>query len=136
SEIIDGQLVFKEQELIAQLMSYAVGCIFGRYSLDKEGLILANQGESIADYLQKVAKSKDELKLVPDEDNIVPVLEEEWFDDDIVNRVKEFIRAVWGDASYWENIQYVDGVLGKNLRKYLTKDFYKDHIKRYKKRPI
>lgn len=136
SKIVDGQLVFKEEELIAQLLSYAVGCIFGRYSLDKEGLILANQGETLQDYLDKVSKSEVELMFVPDEDNVVPVLDEEWFDDDIVNRVKIFIRAVWGDASYQDNIQYIETVLGKDLRKYLTKDFYKDHIKRYKKRPI
>lgn len=136
TKIIDGQLVFKEEELIAQLLSYAVGCIFGRYSLEKEGLILANQGETLQDYLDKVAKSQKELAFVPDEDNVIPVLDEEWFDDDIVNRVKAFIRAVWGDASYQDNIQYIEEVLGKDLRKYLTKDFYKDHIKRYKKRPI
>src|SRR5690606_17846652 len=119
-----------------QLLSYAIGCAFGRYSLDKEGLILANQGETLEDYLEKVGKEVSDLRFLPDEDNAIPVLDEEWFDDDIVNRVKEFIRAVWGKASYQENIQYIEEVLGKDLRKYLTKDFYKDHIKRYKKRPI
>ncbi len=130
------ELPFNYKELIAQLISYAVGCIFGRYSLDKEGLILANQGETFTDYLNKVEKAKEELLFVPDEDNVVPILEEEWFDDDIVSRIKEFIRAVWGEASYSDNIHYIEDVLGKDLRKYLTKDFYKDHIKRYKKRPI
>ena len=136
TKIIDNQLVFQEDELIAQLLSYAIGCVFGRYSLDKEGLILANQGETIADYLSKVEKTIDQLQFVPDEDNVIPVLEEEWFDDDIINRVKAFVRAVWGEESYTENMQYIEDVLGKDLRKYLTKDFYKDHIKRYKKRPI
>ncbi|MGJ1349837.1 BREX-1 system adenine-specific DNA-methyltransferase PglX [Sphingobacterium siyangense] len=136
TKIIDNQLVFQEKELIAQLLSYAIGCVFGRYSLDKEGLILANQGETIPDYLSKVEKTIDQLQFVPDADNVIPVLEEEWFDDDIVNRVKVFIRAVWGEQSYTENMQYIEEVLGKDLRKYLTKDFYKDHIKRYKKRPI
>lgn len=136
STIVEGQLVFKEQELIQQLISYAIGCVFGRYSLDKEGLILANQGESIEDYFSKIEKNKEQLQFIPDADNVIPVLEEEWFDDDIVNRVKEFIRSVWGEKSYQENIQYIEEILGKDLRKYLTKDFYKDHIKRYKKRPI
>lgn len=138
SKIVDRQLVFKEEELIAQLLSYAVGCIFGRYSLDKEGLILANQGETLQDYLQKVYNDQAEPveAFLPDEDNVIPLLDEEWFDDDIVNRVKVFIRTVWGDASYQDNIHYIETVLGKDLRKYLTKDFYKDHIKRYKKRPI
>lgn len=136
STIVEGQLVFKEQELIQQLISYAIGCIFGRYSLDKEGLILGNQGESIEDYFSKTEKPKEQLQFIPDADNVIPVLEEEWFDDDIVNRVKEFIRSVWGEKSFQENIQYIEEILGKDLRKYLTKDFYKDHIKRYKKRPI
>ena len=135
SEIVDDQLVFKEEELIKQLLSYAVGCIFGRYSLDKEGLILANQGETFVDFLSKVEKTKEQLQFVPDEDNVVPLLEEEWFDDDIVNRVKSFIRAVWGEASYGDNIHYIEETLGKDLCKYMAKDFYKDHIKRYKKRP-
>lgn len=138
SKIVDGQLVFREEELVAQLLSYTVGCIFGRYSLYKEGIILANQGETLQDYLQKVYDGQAEPveAFLPDEDNVVPVLDEEWFDDDIVNRVKTFIRTVWGDASYQDNIQYIETVLGKDVRKYLTKDFYKDHIKRYKKRPI
>ncbi len=134
AEIVNGALVFKEQELVAQLISYAIGCVFERYSLDQEGLILANQGETLQDYIAKVGTSTSQF--LPDEDNVIPVLEEEWFDDDIVNRVKEFVRVVWGDASYSQNLQYIEEALGKDLRKYLTKDFYKDHIKRYKKRPI
>ncbi|WP_276681389.1 MULTISPECIES: BREX-1 system adenine-specific DNA-methyltransferase PglX [Empedobacter] len=136
TEIVNGELVFKEKELIVQFISYAVGCVFGRYFLDKEGLILANQGETFQDFLAKVGKSKEQLQFVPDEDNIVPLLEEEWFYDDIVTRVKDFVKAVWGKASYSENIAYIENTLGKDLRKYLVKDFYKDHIKRYKKRPI
>lgn len=136
TKIVDNELVFQEKELIAQLISYAIACVFGRYSLDKEGLILANQGETVSDYLSKVEKTIDQLQFVPDGDNIIPVLEEEWFDDDIVNRVKAFIRAVWGEESYADNMQCIEDMLGKDLRKYLTKDFYKDHIKRYKKRPI
>lgn len=136
TEIVNGELVFKEKELIAQFISYAVGCVFGRYSLDKEGLILANHGETFQDYLVKVGKTKEQLQFVPDEDNIVPLLEDEWFYDDIVTRVKDFVKAVWGAPSYNDNIAYIENALGKDLRKYLVKDFYKDHIKRYKKRPI
>jgi len=129
-------LPFDDKELISQLISYAVGCIFGRYSLDKEGLILANKGETLKEYLEKISKTTEELKFIPDEDNVISLLEEEWFDDDIVNRVKEFVHTVWGDTSYQNNLQYIETILGKDLRKYLIKDFYKDHIKRYKKRPI
>lgn len=136
TKIINGELIFQENEIIAQLISYAVGCIFGRYSLDKEGLILANQGENLADYIQKVGKGEADLSFIPDEDNVVPLLDEEWFDDDIVNRVREFISAVWGADQLQTNIDYIEQALGKDLRKYLIRDFYKDHIKRYKKRPI
>ncbi|MFV0188490.1 BREX-1 system adenine-specific DNA-methyltransferase PglX [Empedobacter falsenii] len=136
TEIVNGELVFKDKEIIAQFISYAVGCIFGRYALDKEGLILANQGETFQDFLAKVGKTEEQLQFVPDADNIVPILEDEWFYDDIVTRVKDFVKAVWGEASYNENIATIENALGKDLRKYLVKDFYKDHIKRYKKRPI
>lgn len=136
TKISNGELIFQENEIIAQLISYAVGCIFGRYSLDKEGLILANQGENLADYIQKVGKGEADLSFIPDEDNVVPLLDEEWFDDDIVNRVREFISAVWGADQLQTNIDYIEQALGKDLRKYLIRDFYKDHIKRYKKRPI
>ncbi|GEM50826.1 hypothetical protein EB1_06160 [Empedobacter brevis NBRC 14943 = ATCC 43319] len=136
TEIVNGELVFKEKEIIAQFISYAVGCIFGRYALDKEGLILANQGETFQDFLAKVGKAEEQLQFTPDADNIVPILEDEWFYDDIVTRVKDFVKVVWGETSYNENIATIENALSKDLRKYLVKDFYKDHIKRYKKRPI
>ena len=86
TNIKNGQLIFKTSEVFTQFMSYAVGCMFGRYSLDKEGLILANQGETLEDYLTKVGKLESELSFVPDGDNIIPVLDDEWFEDDIVGR--------------------------------------------------
>ena len=88
------------------------------------------------DYFQKINKEENELHFLPDADNVIPILEEEWFDDDIVNRVKIFIRSIWGNEVYSKNIQFVEDCLGDDLRKYLTKYFYADHIKRYKKRPI
>jgi hypothetical protein len=117
-------------------MSYAVGCMFGRYSLDKEGLILANQGETLEDYLAKVEKSKDQLSFIPDDDNIIPVLDDEWFEDDIVGRFYAFLKASFGTANFDKNLAFVEECLGKDIRKYFVKDFYADHIKRYKKRPI
>ena len=136
SKIENGKLIFQQKEVMAQFISYAVGCLFGRYSLDREGLILANQGETLEDYFQKIGKEENELHFLPDADNVIPILEEEWFDDDIVNRVKIFIRSIWGNEVYSKNIQFVEDCLGDDLRKYLTKYFYADHIKRYKKRPI
>lgn len=134
--IKNGQLGFKADEVFKQFMSYAVGCMFGRYSLDKEGLILANQGETLEDYLAKVGMSKDKLKFSPDEDNIIPVLDDEWFEDDIVGSFYSFLKASFGVANFDKNLAFVEECLGKNIRKYFVKDFYADHIQRYKKRPI
>lgn len=136
STIQNGQLVFKASEIMAQFVSYAVGCMFGRYSLDKQGLILANQGESLEDYLGKVGKAVNELRFVPDEDNIIPILDDEWFEDDIVGCFTTFLKASFGTQNFDSNLAFVEECLGKDIRKYFTKDFYSDHIKRYKKRPI
>lgn len=136
TSIENGELVFHADEVFAQFVSYAVGCMFGRYSLDKEGLILANQGETLKDYLVKVSKSIDQLTFIPDEDNVIPVLDDEWFEDDIVARFHDFVKASFGEAQFQKNLAFVEECLGKDIRKYFVKDFYKDHIKRYKKRPI
>jgi hypothetical protein len=134
--IEDGELVFYADKVMEQFVSYAVGCMFGRYSLDKEGLILANQGETLQDYLIKVGKSEEELTFVPDKDNIIPVLDEEWFADDIVERFYSFLKASFGEKNFRENLRFVEESLGKDIRRYFIRDFYNDHIKRYKKRPI
>jgi hypothetical protein len=136
TSIENGELIFHADEVFAQFMSYAVGCMFGRYSLDKEGLILANQGETLKEYLIKVAKNKEELCFIPDEDNVIPVLDDEWFEDDIVARFHSFLKASFGEKEFQKNLAFVEECLGKDIRKYFVKDFYKDHIKRYKKRPI
>jgi hypothetical protein len=136
TSIVNGELVFHADEVFAQFVSYAVGCIFGRYSLDKEGLILANQGETLKDYLNKLSKTKEELSVIPDEDNAIPILNDEWFEDDIVARFHTFLKVSFGKANFQKNLAFVEECLGKTIRQYFAKDFYKDHIKRYKKRPI
>jgi type II restriction/modification system DNA methylase subunit YeeA len=136
TSIVNGELVFHADEVFRQFVSYAVGCMFGRYSLDKEGLILANQGETLKDYLAKVAKAEQELSFIPDEDNIIPILDDEWFEDDIVARFHAFLKASFGEAQFQKNLAFVEECLGKDIRKYFVKDFYKDHVQRYKKRPI
>src|SRR5690625_5048887 len=136
SEGRNPDLPFKDKEVFAQFISYAVGCMFGRYSLDKEGLILANQGETLEDYLNKVEKSKTEVTFLPDDDNIIPVLDDEWFEDDIVFRFHEFLKASFGEAHFQQNLAFVEEQLGHDIRKYFDKYFYKDHYKRYNKRPI
>ncbi|SFD21100.1 Methyltransferase domain-containing protein [Algibacter lectus] len=133
--IKDGNLVFRESEIMAQFISYAVGCMFGRYSLDKEGLILANQGETLEDYLKTVALSAAEVSFMPDDDNIIPILDNEWFEDDIVGRFYEFLKATFGKPNFDKNLAFVEDAVG-DIRKYFLKSFYTDHVKRYKKRPI
>lgn len=137
TSIENGELVFHADEIFAQFISYAVGCMFGRYSLDKEGLILANQGETLEDYMEKIGTSTPpSVQFLPDEDNVIPVLDDDWFEDDIVARFHAFLKASFGEAQFQKNLAFVEECLGKDIRKYFVKDFYKDHIKRYKKRPI
>lgn len=119
-------------DTIREFISYAVGCIFGRYSLDKEGLILANQGETIEDYLQKIPNPS----FMPDRDNVIPILEGEWFTDDISEQFRKFLRLTFGEENYQTNLTFIENALDKPIQKYFFKDFYNDHVKRYKKRPI
>jgi hypothetical protein len=119
-------------DTMAEFLSYAVGCMFGRYSLDAPGLILANQGERLEDYLARIP----DPSFMPDEDNVIPVLDGDWFADDITERFRLFLRTTFGEAHFQENLRYIEDALGKDIRKYFTKDFYADHVKRYKKRPI
>ncbi|WP_417260654.1 BREX-1 system adenine-specific DNA-methyltransferase PglX [Celeribacter sp.] len=119
-------------DTMAEFLSYAVGCMFGRYSLDEPGLILANQSETLEDYLARVP----EPSFMPDEDNVIPVLDADWFPDDITERFRLFLRVSFGEAHFRENLKFIEDSLGKDIRKYFTRDFYADHVKRYKKRPI
>jgi len=110
--------------------------MFGRYSLDKEGLILCNQGETIEDFKAKVPNSSFEV----DEYNVIPVLSDNWFSDDIVERFKIFLKVAFGEEHYLENLRFIEQTLNvkeKNsysIRDYFVNEFYTDHIKRYKKR--
>ena len=119
-------------DTLAEFLSYAVGCMFGRYALDEPGLILANQGDTIEDYLKKIP----EPSFPADDDNVIPMLNGDWFSDDISERFREFLRITFGEEHYEENLRFVEQALGKDIRKYFLKDFYNDHVRRYKKRPI
>lgn len=158
----DGKLEERlKGDTVKELISYAVGCMMGRYSLEKPGLILADQGATVADYWEKVGRSnsdsseatltlrqtsemrnvsgasdKSELIFEPDDDGIIPILDNDWFADDIVTRFKEFIKVAFGEEHFFENMAWIEEALGKNLRDYFTKDFYKDHLQRYQNRPI
>ncbi len=125
-------------DTMRELISYAVGCMFGRYSLDKPGLILANQGETIEDYLKQVPAPTFEA----DRDNVIPLLDGEWFPDDITERFKTFLRVAFGDEHYEENLEFIEKALNTkgrrnySIRDYFLGEFFNDHVKRYKKRPI
>jgi len=119
-------------DTMAEFLSYAVGCMFGRYALDKPGLILASQGETIEDYLKQIP----EPSFPADDDNVIPMLAGDWFTDDIVERFREFLRVALGEEHYEANLRFVEQALGKDVRNYFLKDFYNDHVRRYKKRPI
>lgn len=132
-------------DTMEELVSYAIGCMMGRYSLDKPGLILASQGETLQDYLRQIPSPG----FTPDGDAILPLTDQEWFADDATNRFREFIRVVWGDEHLAENLDFVAESLclhaikpkkGEDsldtIRRYLSSQFYKDHLRTYKKRPI
>jgi hypothetical protein len=127
-----------KRELVELLVSYSVGCMFGRYSLDKPGLILANQGETFSDYLKQIPAPS----FSPDHDNVIPMLDGDWFPDDIVERFRKFLRVAFGEEHYEENLQFIEQALNikdksnYTIRDYFLGEFYTDHLKRYKKRPI
>ena len=122
-----------DESISVDLISFAVGCMFGRYSLDRSGVVLADQGATLQDYLAKVPSPN----FTPDADNVIPIVEGDWFEDDIVERFRQFLRAAFGEQHFEENLRFVTESLGvKNLRDYFVKSFYKDHVQRYKKRPI
>ena len=125
-------------DTMRELVSYAVGCMFGRYALDKPGLILANRGETMEDYLKRVP----EPSFPADDDNVIPMLDGDWFTDDIADRFRQFLRVAFGDEHYEENLRFVEqglNIKGKRnygIRDYFLSEFYTDHVRRYKKRPI
>ncbi|MDO8731938.1 MAG: BREX-1 system adenine-specific DNA-methyltransferase PglX [Actinomycetota bacterium] len=131
----DSDATFEQQvsELAEDLVSFAVGCMFGRYSPDSPGLILADQGAKLQDYLARIPAPC----FMPDADNVIPIVDGDWFEDDIVGRFREFLRVSFGEEHFEENLLFVTESLGvRDLRDYFVKSFYKDHVQRYKKRPI
>ncbi len=129
--------LFAESSIV-DLVSYAVGCMLGRYSLDAPGLILADQGATLQDYLTKVPSPS----FMPDTDNVLPIVDGEWFEDDIVAKFRQFLRVAFGEENFEKNLRFVERTLNvADLREYFItrggkSKFYDDHVKRYKKRPI
>ena len=119
-------------DAVRDLISYGVGCLLGRYSLNTPSLVLANQGSSIQDFLDVVPNPT----FTPDEDGVIPITSGEWFTDDIVTRFRSFLAAAFGKEHLEANLRLIEDSLGKSLRQYFVKDFYKDHCRRYSNRPI
>ena len=145
-------LEFNKDELVKQFLSYAIGCIMGRYSTDKPGLIIANSDDvlelSSNKFLVKDANGdiRQEVKteFLPDEFGILPITAEKDFSNDIVEKIKEFIKFIYGEESLKDNLNFIAEALGNKdnksaeeiIRTYFIKDFYSDHLQRYQKRPI
>lgn len=136
-EVLDKDVTIRKADKLREiksLISYAVGCMFGRYSLDEEGLVYAGGEFDSSKYKTFNA----------DMDNIIPITDESYFNDDIVTRFKQFIETVYGKETLNENMDYIAETLGKKgtetsedtIRRYFVNDFYNDHIKTYQKRPI
>ncbi|KRP75783.1 BREX-1 system adenine-specific DNA-methyltransferase PglX [Pseudomonas lactis] len=133
-------------DITSELVFYGIGCIMGRYSLDREGLVYAHAGNQ--GFAELVAEGA--YKTFPaDSDGILPLTDQEWFADDATNCFREFVRTVWGDEHLQENLDFVAESLclhaikhkrGESaldtIRRYLSTQFFKDHLKTYKKRPI
>ena len=134
-DVADKDVTVRKSDLqrdVKSLISYAVGCMFGRYSLDEDGLAYAGGDWDISKY----------KTFVPDDDNIIPICDTEYFSDDIVGRFVEWVEKVYGSEDLEGNLAFIAGALGGQgasrdvIRKYFLNDFYADHCKIYQKRPI
>ena len=127
-------IVWHGDVVMKQFISYAIGCMMGRYRLDRKGLCIAHPNateEETAPYIY----NKVEWRI--DEDGIIPLMtKDSRFDDNAVMRLTEFIKLVYGAETLTENLNFVEAQLGKSIEQYLTKDFWKDHKKMYQNRPI
>lgn len=155
-EVEDKDVTVRKADLqrdIKSLISYAVGCMFGRYSIYKDGLMFAGGEWNSEDYKYAAYEAsnpngfpKDVYSsnwFMPDEDNCIPVTDEEYFEDDVVGRFVNFIKTVYGEETLEENLDFIASALGNKgsisrevIRNYFLNDFIKDHIKTYQKRPI
>ena len=131
--IENDRIKWHDDVVMKQFISYAVGCIMGRYSIDKPGLILANQGDGQNEYNEKVPNSRFEV----DDDGIIPLMTSDTeFADNATLRFKQWLAIAFGDTHLVENLNFIEGALGKSLDDYFVKDFWKDHKKMYQNRPI
>ena len=134
-EVEERDVTVRKAELqreIKSLISYAIGCIFGRYSLDVEGLCYAGGEWDASKY----------KTIIPDADNILPICDDEYFDEDLLGKIVKFVEVVYGKETLEENLRFIANALGGKgtprevIRNYLLNGFYADHLKTYQKRPI
>lgn len=134
-EVEERDVTVRRAELqreIKSLISYAIGCIFGRYSLDVEGLCYAGGEWDASKY----------KTIIPDADNILPICDDEYFDEDLLGKIVKFVEVVYGKETLEENLRFIANALGGKgtprevIRNYLLNGFYADHLKTYQKRPI
>ena len=131
-EMKGSSYILTKKDVAKSLISYAVGCMFGRYSLDVPGLAYAGGDWDDSKY----------GTFRPDEDNVIPITDENYFPDDMTGRFEAWMKAAYGEKHLQENMRWVAEALGKKgpardvIREYFLKDFYKDHVKMYQKRPI
>ena len=134
-DVADNEVTVRKAELereIRSLISYAVGCMFGRYSLDVDGLVFAGGKWDSSKY----------NTYMPDTDNIIPICDDDYFDDDITGRFVKWVETVYGTETLEENLKFIADALGGKgtprevIRSYFINDFYADHLKIYQKRPI
>ena len=119
---------------VKEFVSYAVGCMFGRYSLDESGVVFAGGNLELGRY----------QTFKPDMENVIPITDEEYFDDDIVTRFVDFVKVSYGEKNLEDNLTFIADTLNKKvsetsrqaIRRYFLKEFYKDHLQAFKKRPI
>lgn len=131
--IENGQIVWHDDVIVKQLISYAVGCTMGRYSLDRKGLILANQGDGQKEYEVLVPNSRFAI----DDDGIIPLMSvNNELTDHITLRFKTWLSIAFGEENFMNNLNFVERALDKRLEDYFLKDFWKDHKKMYQNRPI
>ncbi|HDL7346976.1 BREX-1 system adenine-specific DNA-methyltransferase PglX [Yersinia enterocolitica] len=137
-----------QSDTMTELISFTIGCMMGRYSLNREGLVYAHAGN---EGFKTLVEEGAYTRFPADVDGILPLTTEAWFEDDIAARVVEFVRTVWGVEHLEENLQFIADSLclaaikpvkkggetsRETIRRYLSTQFFKDHLKTYKKRPI
>ena len=129
-----GSLVWHDDVLMKQFISYAVGCMMGRYRLDKPGLHIAHSNPSDEEVCTYTYNGR---QFAIDDDAIIPLMSRESaFNDNAGDRFKEFLKVTLGEDTLTENLNFIEAALGKDIETYFVKDFWKDHLVRYQRRPI